>query len=283
MSVMATDLLSELYWKLHRNSLISSGLLFLSAAHFIVLSNYDGAVVKIPENIQSILLFTWATYAIAVLCLEGRKDESSKSATSRAEIEKKRQTLGGAAARMVSTADEFSRLAKQSLDKIIIHLNNADYQDAINSATKDRMWSNIQLLEVEVSELEFQDGRFEQVTDVNKIKKVIFDKVFGEMKVLSLASASDLEQSQVLLNNAISFIDKMRNEFKLILRKNERAKALELSTETARAFFTGVYIPIGLYIIAISHFLGLYFDVFPSILDVFSNFEPFSSSASIRF
>ena len=263
---MAENLLSEIYWKLHRNSLASSTLLFLSANYLLNLRKYEGAVVDIPQNLQSALFFIWSTYAIIVLFLEGRKDESSRSARNRAQIENKYQVLNNSCTRIEETTRRFILDAEHGLQRILAQIGKLENSIVVGDATRQNIWSQIESESFGVGNAIAggQDGQ--ELVDVAELKKQIFDSAFSKMSILAFGTSEDLQAASRNLIKCQELLVDNCDSLQKIHTASKISRSIDFSKEGLRVFVTGVYLPASLYFISSLHFVGMFFRKAPSLL-----------------
>ena len=229
MSETRENLLSELYWRLHRNATLSSFLLFLSANHLINIKLIEGATVKIPDSLLSILIAIWATYAIIVFVFEGGREEALKTEKARSDI---KETL---------------RVVNETYNLIYTNIN-------IRSANLD---SSVRTIEHFASILNKTSDPNDPLANLphSELQKILNSRIDEINHAVTSVSNSTNESKHDL------------NRVEKILQTNNKNVDRMLFRDRVRSFVTGLWPPRLLYALALLHFFGNYFTLGHSILD----------------
>ena len=267
---MKDVLLSDLYWKLHRNSTISSFLLFLSANKLIHVANLLGATVEKNDNLVSFFLFIWASYAVAVFFFEGSREEARKSIEVR---EEKRRQL--------ENFEKIYQEIKTSLTYIRGHLesnvgrmkSNIDSlernRDSVSPVSTDiRFKCSLDSKDDELHIAQICSQSEDRRAALTKIKQTIADAMYGKMSIILQHSQSDLQESVNGITKTVDNLVEQLHKAEGLLNTKNRQLALGLSIDKMRVFLTGRSIPLVFYGFALIHFIGLYCTLAPSALDV---------------
>ena len=281
-------LLSELYWRLHRNATIASFLLFLSSNKLISVQGLEGLRANLPQGLLSIIIMTWATYAIAVFCLEGRREDALKSGQSRRDIEitlKKIDDLFNT----IATKDNIRRSALEPAIDRIDYISSfveisATNETSITAIINSEILNSLQRFQSNWGDLDLNALRLKFYS---KAKSALAVDVTARISNILESKIGDLQSSTAIVAQAMRGVQDDLDQLRNLLSANRRPVEILLFQEKLRRFATGTWIPFGLYLIAVAHFLGNYFHVFDSILDYLKYLgayepDPVSSSASTR-
>ena len=273
---MKDVLLSDLYWKLHRNSTISSFLLFLSSNKLIYVASLLGVNFVKNDYLVSFFLFVWATYAFAVFWFEGSREGARKSTEVREKSQKQ--------------IENFEKIYQQiGTDLTIIH---ARMEPVIG-----RMGQNIESLErkraadsptfadirgqsmlISNDELALFQSCLKDEDNINalgKLKGSIADGMYARMSEILQHSQTDLSESLNGISGIVSGLTEQLHKAEGLLNTKRREISIRLSTDKIRVFLTGRSIPFVFYLLASVHFLGLYFSWAPSALDLLKRIHVF--------
>ena len=264
-------LLSELYWKLHRNSTISSFLLFLSSNGLIHIQSLLGATVEEKnDNLVSFLLFVWASYAAAVFLFEGSREGARKTI----EVREKDQ-------KQVENFEKVYEEIRTSLTIIKARLEPVLGRMGSNIESLERNRNSVSPGSIHIRErarlisksdelafLQICSQDEDSLAALTKLKGTIADGMYEGMSEILQHSQADLHQS---VNGVSKIVDELVEQLRKaegLLNTKNRQIAIKLSTEKIRSISTGLWIPFAFYLLAIVHFAGLYCPHFPSAIDL---------------
>lgn len=267
-------LLSDLYWRLHRNATISSFLLFLSSNNLIYykdffdFGNFHGPTISIEKSLLSVVIFVWATYAILVFWFEGDKEQASKTLESRKDLKKQTEDIENV---LQSIRSHLSIIQSRT------HTDLARLSSTLNSLERHRIGDSPAAMDIKektaaISEDDFRHfesnlSRNEQYEILRRFKLAAIEAIYARMSVLLQLSRDELKVNIDDISRMTAGARSHLSEVESLLQRKKRAMHFEISRDKARVFLTGKYIPGLFYAFALLHFIGLYCAVAYSALD----------------
>ena len=265
---MSAVLLSDLYWRLHRNATISSFLLFLASNQFLHISEIEGTVVKLDDSLLTIFLAAWATYAIAVFAFEGGREGSVKSVEARAEITRRQISAENAYQQIAIEVNTFKNASGQALSAF---RNSLQYLEA-NKKSDSPPAENLKkrLLSIYAHDFSlFQEHanerNFHELYSQTKIQ--MFDEIYNQLTSILQLSKDELKIGIVSIDGSLKSISTRIDKLEGTLKKEKRATNYKITAEKVRVILTGRALPIAFYIFSVMHFFGNYIKVTSSSLD----------------
>lgn len=217
MAQLQANLLSDSYWRLHRNAILSSLILFLVTNQQVSIDSIDGLTVSISYFLLSVIVFIWSTYAIIVLSLEGSREAALKTADTRADI-------------------------SQELTKIIEACDAVAKEINIRGARAQASISGIEGF-----------ARFLQISEEEKTplaqlppKEIrnLFDQRFDEIEKSLAHFKSLVSGSRTDLKRLSSLLTRRKKKIEVYLWKDR-----------LRSFVTGLYLPAIFYVASLLYFI----------------------------
>lgn len=287
----------ESYWNLHRNSLASSSLLFLSSLRIIKIDKIQFWNVEESYNFIPICIFLVSTYMFLVYISNGREQASKRHKQDISLIVGQQRTLIEQVAEISESAKSIENIAgrTQSLvDGFLVsnfgNVKNSNAKDLIDQIISEKLHKEIYELQEEI--LDFGYKSVESRPDNNDIaaqqmhshwRRGFSNRIAPKLEILYSAMygvAYDYikTQTEPHLNNLKEFIkeelDKSRTINLTIENLNKQISQYNikiLMRRTSARFdflISGWAIPVVAYSIAVLHFFGMYYSIFPNALGV---------------
>ena len=265
---MKETLLSDLYWRLHRNTTLASLLLFLSSNGLLHISGFEGADVDISDSLISFFLFVWATYALTVFALEGGREESVKSLEAQFVIKQRIETASKIYNEIGTNLNDY----RKRIDPIVNGMSAAIKSSVVHKDTDGPIANQLRMLLTESNNFEMMNLQRElneknSVDSIRRLKSQIFDSIYSRLSESVKFSEVELDQGVARLNQLLQATQSDLEKVGKLLKREDTFNKVDITAENIRIFFTGKPLPILFYIFSILHFSGLYFPIFSSFLD----------------
>ena len=160
---MESPTLSENYWRLHRNSLAASSLLFLASNNLIKFKGWENLEINISPSLIQVFSLFLATYAIFILYFEGSREENINSVEFLESIRNRNKIL-------IDISNKISTNLSILLPRINTNLSTIEqrFNHANSNVSENELEGAVQELAGSLSGLEKEISK---IADLSKIVK----------------------------------------------------------------------------------------------------------------